>query len=82
MRTFVLHRWSEFWFTIHPNTWIVNGKMKEIFRNMDIFSYMAYIIGEYMNIYILAGENIRSQGAAPTKRLPLELLKERRNDVN
>ena len=68
MRTFVLHRWSEFWFTIHPNTWIVNGKMKEIFRNMDIFSYMAYIIGEYMNIYILAGENIRSQGAAPTKK--------------
>ena len=68
MRTFVLHRWSEFWFTIHPNTWIVNGKMKEIFRNMDIFSYMAYIIGEYMNICILAGENIRSQGAAPPKK--------------
>ncbi|MDD6855945.1 MAG: hypothetical protein PUD66_05920 [Oscillospiraceae bacterium] len=42
--------------------------MKEIFRNMDIFSYMAYIIGEYMNICILAGENIRSQGAAPPKK--------------
>ena len=54
MRTFVLHRWSEFWFTIHPNASIVNGKMKGIFRNMDIFSYIAYIMEEYVYICILS----------------------------
>ena len=50
----MLHRWSEFWFTIHPNASIVNGKMKGIFRNMDIFSHIAYITEEYVYICILS----------------------------
>ena len=79
MRTFVLHRWSEFWFTIHPNTWIVNGKMKEIFRNMDIFSYIAYIVEEYVYICILSQKTYTTRVLHARKKewMLLDLIWER-----
>ena len=79
MRTFVLHRWSEFWFTIHPNASIVNGKMKGIFRNMDIFSYIAYIIEEYVYICILSQKTYTTRVLHTRKKewVLLDLIGER-----
>ena len=79
MRTFVLHRWSEFWFTIHPNASIVNGKMKGIFRNMDIFSHIAYIAEEYVYICILSQKTYTTRVLHTRKKewMLLDLIGER-----
>ena len=79
MRTFVLHRWSGFWFTIHPNASIVNGKMKGIFRNMDIFSYIAYITEEYVYICILSQKTYTTRVLHTRKKewMLLDLIGER-----
>ena len=79
MRTFVLHRWSEFWFTIHPNASIVNGKMKGIFRNMDIFSYIAHIMEEYVYICILSQKTYTTRVLHTRKKewMLLDLIGER-----
>ena len=79
MRTFVLHRWSGFWFTIHPNASIVNGKMKGIFRNMDIFSYIAYIMEEYVYICILSQNTYTTRVLHTRKKewMLLDLIGER-----
>ena len=79
MRTFVLHRWSEFWFTIHPNASIVNGKMKGIFRNMDIFSHIAYITEEYVYICILSQKTYTTRVLHTRKKewMLLDLIGER-----
>lgn len=75
----MLHRWSEFWFTIHPNASIVNGKMKGIFRNMDIFSYIAYIIEEYVYICILSQKTYTTRVLHTRKKewVLLDLIGER-----
>lgn len=75
----MLHRWSEFWFTIHPNASIVNGKMKGIFRNMDIFSYIAYIIEEYVYICILSQKTYTTRVLHTRKKewMLLDLIGER-----
>ena len=79
MRTFVLHRWSGFWFTIHPNASIVNGKMKGIFRNMDIFSHIAYITEEYVYICILSQKTYTTRVLHTRKKewMLLDLIGER-----
>ena len=84
MRTFVLHRWSEFWFTIHPNASIVNGKMKGIFRNMDIFSHIAYIIEEYVYICILSQKTYTTRVLHTHKKewVLLDLIEERGRLLN
>lgn len=75
----MLHRWSEFWFTIHPNASIVNGKMKGIFRNMDIFSYIAYIVEEYVYICILSQKTYTTRVLHARKKewMLLDLIGER-----
>ena len=75
----MLHRWSEFWFTIHPNASIVNGKMKGIFINMDIFSYIAYIIEEYVYICILSQKTYTTRVLHTRKKewVLLDLIGER-----
>ena len=75
----MLHRWSEFWFTIHPNASIVNGKMKGIFRNMDIFSYIAYIVEEYVYICILSQKTYTTRVLHTRKKewMLLDLIGER-----
>ena len=80
----MLHRWSEFWFTIHPNASIVNGKMKGIFRNMDIFSYIAYIIEEYVYICILSQKTYTTRVLHTRKKewMLLDLIGERGRLLN
>ena len=75
----MLHRWSEFWFTIHPNASIVNGKMKGIFRNMDIFSHIAYITEEYVYICILSQKTYTTRVLHTRKKewMLLDLIGER-----
>ena len=75
----MLHRWSEFWFTIHPNASIVNGKMKGIFRNMDIFSHIAYITEEYVYICILSQKTYTTRVLHTRKKewVLLDLIGER-----
>ena len=75
----MLHRWSEFWFTIHPNASIVNGKMKEIFRYMDIFSYIAYIMEKYVYICILSQKTYTTRVLHTRKKewMLLDLIGER-----
>ena len=75
----MLHRWSEFWFTIHPNASIVNGKMKGIFRNMDIFSHIAYITEEYVYICILSQNTYTTRVLHTRKKewMLLDLIGER-----
>ena len=84
MRTFVLHRWSGFWFTIHPNASIVNGKMKGIFRNMDIFSHIAYITEEYVYICILSQKTYTTRVLHTRKKewMLLDLIGERGRLLN
>ena len=80
----MLHRWSEFWFTIHPNASIVNGKMKGIFRNMDIFSQIAYIIEEYAYICILSQKTYTTRVLHTRKKewMLLDLIGERGRLLN
>lgn len=80
----MLHRWSEFWFTIHPNASIVNGKMKGIFRNMDIFSQIAYIIEEYAYICILSQKTYTTRVLHTRKKewVLLDLIGERGRLLN
>lgn len=80
----MLHRWSEFWFTIHPNASIVNGKMKGIFRNMDIFSYIAYIVEEYVYICILSQKTYTTRVLHTRKKewMLLDLIGERGRLLN
>ena len=80
----MLHRWSEFWFTIHPNASIVNGKMKGIFRNMDIFSHIAYITEEYVYICILSQNTYTTRVLHTRKKewMLLDLIGERGRLLN
>ena len=80
----MLHRWSEFWFTIHPNASIVNGKMKGIIRNMDIFTYIAYIIEEYVYICILSQKTYTTRVLHTRKKewMLLDLIGERGRLLN
>ena len=80
----MLHRWSEFWFTIHPNASIVNGKMKGIFRNMDIFSHIAYITEEYVYICILSQKTYTTRVLHTRKKewMLLDLIGERGRLLN
>ena len=80
----MLHRWSEFWFTIHPNASIVNGKMKGIFRNMDIFSHIAYITEEYVYICILSQNTYTTRVLHTRKKewVLLDLIGERGRLLN
>ena len=80
----MLHRWSEFWFTIHPNASIVNGKMKGIFRNMDIFSQIAYITEEYVYICILSQKTYTTRVLHTRKKewMLLDLIGERGRLLN
>ena len=80
----MLHRWSEFWFTIHPNTSIVNGKMKGIIRYMDIFSQIAYIIEECVYICILSQKTYTPRVLHTRKKewMLLDLIGERGRLLN